>query len=316
MQYDSTWLNCSISAINVENRISKLSKNFNLTSNYETAWLLKAVTCIDLTTLSGDDTSTNVNRLCFKAFHPISSKVLNAFATNDKEKEILNNLHTAAVCVYPSRVKDACKQLELLNSDIPVASVATGFPSGQYPLHTRLKEIDYCNEMGAKEIDVVIDRSLVIANKWEELYNEINAMKRVCNKSKLKTILAVGECGSLENIYKASMIAMMAGSDFIKTSTGKEAVNATLPVGLIMCRAIKDFYMKTGIKVGLKPAGGLKTSKDALLWLALIKQELGNDWLNPKLFRIGASSLLKSLEQRLYFLAFNENPPPSYFRLP
>lgn len=315
-KYESDWLKCSVSQPNVEQRVKRLSNTFSLPDQYEAAWLLKAVTCIDLTTLAGDDTATNINRLCIKAVHPISSKILSSFATNEEEQLLLGNIQTAAVCVYPSRVKDAIKQLKLLHSDLPVASVATGFPSGQYPLSTRLAEIVYCINLGAREIDVVIDRSLVLAGKWEELYEEIKQMKKICGDVHLKTILAVGECGSLENVYKASMVAMMAGSDFIKTSTGKEAVNATLPFGLVMCRAIREFYRKTGIKVGLKPAGGLKTSRDALFWLALVKEELGTDWLKPSLFRIGASSLLKNLEERLYFLAFNEKLPPNYFKVP
>ncbi|KAL1131388.1 hypothetical protein AAG570_011005 [Ranatra chinensis] len=280
---------------------------------FETAWLLKAVTCTDLTTLAGDDTSSNVIRLCTKAVNPISKEILAKLHENEIEKKFLYDITTAAVCVYPSRVPDAVQHLTKLNAKLPVASVATGFPSGQYPLSTKLQEISYCVSQGASEIDVVIDRSLVLAQKWEQLYNEIKQMKIACGPAHMKTILAVGECGSFDNIYKASLVAMMAGSDFIKTSTGKESVNATLPVGLVMCRAIRNFHSMTGIKVGLKPAGGIRLCEDAINWLKLVKHELGSEWLNPKLFRIGASGLLIDIEKRLFYLANNRQAPSYYF---
>lgn len=272
---------------NIENHISRILKKYPVTDamNYR-HWLLKAVSLIDLTTLSGDDTRSNVTRLCHKAAYPLQS---------DEE------IRTAAVCVYPSRVKDAFDAINRMGliSEIRIASVATGFPAGLYPLETRLQEIKLAVNSGATEIDVVIDRSLVLTGEWDVLYNEILQMKLACGNAHLKVILGVGELGTYENVYNASMIAMLAGANFIKTSTGKESVNATLPVGLVMCRAIRHFYQMKGIRVGLKPAGGIKTSRDAVNWLVLIYSELGQEWLTPELFRIGASSLLDVIHQDL-----------------
>ncbi|XP_053675241.1 deoxyribose-phosphate aldolase [Anopheles nili] len=264
------------------------------------AYTLKALSLTDLTTLAGDDTASNVARLCFRAANP--------FSDHRAHVATKNRYHTAAVCVYPSRVADAHNALKALGmvGKIQIASVATGFPSGSYPLETRLSEIRYAIESGATEIDVVIDRSLVLAGKWDKLYEEIVAMRKACgDKVHLKTILGIGECGSLVNVYKASMVAMMAGSDFIKTSTGKEAVNATLPVGLVMIRAIKKFYQLTGKKIGLKPAGGVRTVRDAIAWMIMIRETLGDEWLVPELFRFGASGLLDDIEKQFY--AFSKN---------
>ncbi|XP_048357454.1 deoxyribose-phosphate aldolase [Sphaerodactylus townsendi] len=210
------------------------------------------------------------------------------------------NITTAAVCVYPARVADAVKALRAAGCKIPVASVATGFPAGQTALKTRLEEIRLAVEDGAKEIDIVINRTLVLTGQWEVLYEEIHQFRQACGEAHMKTILGTGELGSLTNVYKASLIAMMAGSDFIKTSTGKEAVNATIPVGLVMVRAIRDYFWRTGYKVGFKPAGGIRTAKDALTWLSLIKEELGDEWLKPELFRLGASTLLADIERQIY----------------
>ncbi|KPI97949.1 Putative deoxyribose-phosphate aldolase [Papilio xuthus] len=251
-------------------------------------WLLRVISVIDLTTLSGDDTRSNVVRLCQKAANPIKQDILNKLGIDN------NKLTTAAVCVYPARVPDAydiIKQMGLTDT-IQIASVATGFPSGLYPLQSRLQEITFAVSKGATEIDVVLDRSLVLTGKWDELYNEVVQMRQACGAAHLKVILGVGELGSYRNVYKASLISMLAGADFIKTSTGKEVVNATLPVGLVMCRAIRYFYQLTGVKVGLKPAGGIKTARDAINWLVLVYTELGPEWITPDLFRIGASSLL------------------------
>ncbi|XP_058450576.1 deoxyribose-phosphate aldolase [Malaya genurostris] len=260
-------------------------------------WTLKALSLTDLTTLSGDDTKTNVERLCFRAAYPLSERTVNP--------NLYESIHTAAVCVYPSRVADAHESLKALGKldKIQIAAVATGFPSGQYPLHTRLLEIQYAIEQGATEIDIVVDRGLVLQNDWEKLYNEIVQMRQACgSKAHLKTILGIGECGTMVNVYKASMVAMMAGSDFIKTSTGKEAVNATLVVGLVMIRAIQEFYRITGKKIGLKPAGGVRTVKDAVAWMIMIQETLGNAWLEPELFRFGASGLLDDVEKQYYTL--------------
>merc|ERR1719382_1014557 len=184
--------------------------------------------------------------------------------------------------------------------DIPVAAVATGFPSGQMPLPTRLQEIKMAVADGAKEIDIVINRQLALEQRWTELYEEVKQMKAACGSAHMKSILAIGELGSMTNVYKASLACMMAGSDFIKTSTGKEGVNAILPVGLVMCRAIRDYHERTGYVVGFKPAGGIRTAKDAIAWLVLIKEELGDSWLNNKMFRIGASGLLLDIERQLF----------------
>ncbi|NXL92848.1 DEOC aldolase, partial [Alectura lathami] len=250
--------------------------------NWQAAWLLKAVTCIDLTTLSGDDTPSNVHRLCFKAKHPIREDLLKALDMHDK------GITVAAVCVYPARVTDAVSALKAAGCNIPVAS------------ETKLAEIKLAVQYGAREIDIVISRSLVLCGQWEGLYEEIRQCRQACGEAHMKTILATGELGSLANVYKASMIAMMAGSDFIKTSTGKEVENATLPVGVVMMRAIKEFYWQTGNKVGFKPAGGIRTAKEAITWLMLVKEELGVEWLKPELFRLGASSLLEDIEKQIF----------------
>ncbi|XP_044742684.1 deoxyribose-phosphate aldolase [Chrysoperla carnea] len=286
------------------------------TKEHRIAWLLKAITLIDLTTLSGDDTDTNVTRLCHKASRPLTEKLSLFFGFDQLNEDC--QLRTAAVCVYPSRVKCAAEIVNKLNltHKLQVAAVATGFPTGQYPLHTRIAEIQYAIEQGATEIDIVIDRSLVINSKWEQLYNEISEMKKVCDgKAHMKCILAIGELSNAENIYKASLIAMMAGSDFIKTSTGKESINATLPVGIIMSRAILDYYDTTGFRVGLKPAGGIRTANDAISWLIMVKEELGDYWLNNKQFRFGASGLLGDIEQELYLYATTRYPAPYQFKM-
>ncbi|NXA36773.1 DEOC aldolase, partial [Eudromia elegans] len=261
----------------------------------EAAWLLKAVTCMDLTTLSGDDTPSSIQRLCYKANHPIREDLLKAMDMHDK------GITVAAVCVYPARVTDAINALKAVGCNIPVASVAGGFPSGQMPLQTRLAEIKFAVEYGAREVDIVINRTLVLTDQWEELYEEIRQCREACGDVHMKTILSTGELRSLDNVYKTSMIAMMAGSDFIKTSTGKEVENATLPVGVVMMQAIRDFFSETGKKVGFKPAGGIRTAKDAISWLTLVHEELGEEWLKPELFRLGASSLLEDIEKQVSY---------------
>ncbi|AWP00951.1 putative deoxyribose-phosphate aldolase isoform 2 [Scophthalmus maximus] len=265
-----------------------------LKKQWQAAWLLKAVTCIDLTTLAGDDTPSNVHRLCLKAIQPIRHDLLRKLDMNDK------GVTTAAVCVYPSRVADAVTSLKAANSSLPVASVATGFPAGQTPLETRLQEVRMAVSDGATEIDIVINRTLALTGQWKAMYDEIRQFREACGDAHMKTILAIGELGTFTNVYKASMVAMMAGSDFIKTSTGKESVNATYPVAIVM--------------VGFKPAGGIRTAQESLVWLSLIKEELGNDWLCPQLFRLGASSLLADIERQIYhhvtgqYAAYHELP--------
>ncbi|XP_069484481.1 deoxyribose-phosphate aldolase [Ambystoma mexicanum] len=275
-------------------RAEQIQTRRTVKKDWQAAWLLRAVTCIDLTTLSGDDTCSNIHRLCFKAKHPIRDDLLKALDMHDK------GITTGAVCVYPARVCDAVKALKAANCNIPVASVATGFPAGQTQLKTRLEEVRMAIEDGASEIDIVINRTLALTGQWEALYNEICSFRKVCGEAHMKTILGTGELGSLSNVYKASLVAMMAGSDFIKTSTGKEAVNATFAVALVMVRAIRDFYWRTGNKVGFKPAGGIRSAKEALVWLSLMKEELGDEWLQPTLFRLGASTLLGDIERQIY----------------
>jgi deoxyribose-phosphate aldolase len=277
----------------VERRTATLPKRRSVKKEWQAAWLLRAVTCIDLTTLAGDDTPGRVRRLCAKAKQPLRPDMLEALDLNGE------NITVGAVCVYPSRVRDAVEALQ--GTNIPVASVATGFPAGQTPLPQRVAEIEQAIEAGAKEIDIVITRPHVLTGNWSALYEEIKLFRETCGDSAhMKTILATGDLGTLKQVYQASMVAMMAGSDFIKTSTGKESVNATLEFGLVMTRAIREYGRRTGYKVGFKPAGGISKAKQVLSWQALMKEELGVEWLMPDLFRLGASSLLADLERQLY----------------
>jgi deoxyribose-phosphate aldolase len=277
----------------VERRTATLAGRRTVKKEWQAAWLLRAVTCIDLTTLAGDDTPGRVRRLCAKAKQPLRPDMLEALGVADQ------NITVAAVCVYPSRVRDAVEALQ--GTDIPVASVATGFPAGQTPLPQRVAEIEQAIEAGAAEIDVVINRTHVLTGDWTALYEELRLFRAVCGDSAhMKTILATGDLGTLKQIYQASLVAMMAGSDFIKTSTGKESVNATLEFSLVMTRAIREYQARTGFMVGFKPAGGISKAKQALAWQALMKEELGVPWLMPDLFRFGASSLLTDLERQLY----------------
>jgi len=274
-----------------ERRATTIVTRRSVKNEYQAAWLIRAVQCIDLTTLAGDDTAGRVRRLCAKARRPVREDILAALGLADV------GITTGAVCVYPTMVPHAAKALE--GSSVLVASVATGFPAGLTPLSLRLAEIRYAIEYGANEIDIVISREHVLTQSWSALYDEISAMREVCGDAHMKTILATGDLGTLSNVYRAAMVAMQAGSDFIKTSTGKENTNATLPVSLTMVRALRDYGELSGYRVGFKPAGGLKTSKDALAWLILMKEELGHGWLSPDLFRIGASSLLGDIERQL-----------------
>lgn len=279
----------------VERRTSTLGGRRSVKKDSQLAYMLKAISCIDLTTLAGDDTEGRVVRLCQKAKRPVRRDILEAIGMADM------NLTTGAVCVYHQMVPTAVKTLQ--GSGVPVAAVSTGFPAGLAPIETRLEEIRRSVEAGAGEIDIVITRAHVLSGNWEALYDEVKAFKAACGPALMKSILATGEHGNLTQVAKASMVAMQAGSDFIKTSTGMEGVNATLPVSLVMIRQIRDFYDRTGIKVGYKPAGGIKTAKDAVTYLSLIKEELGRAWLEPELFRFGASSLLGDLERQLEYHA-------------
>ncbi|WP_306119828.1 MULTISPECIES: deoxyribose-phosphate aldolase [unclassified Roseitalea] len=274
-----------------ERRAETIVKRRSVKKESQAAWLINAIRCMDLTTLAGDDTAGRVHRLCAKARRPLAPHLAEALGIAGM------GLTVGAVCVYPTMVAHAVAALE--GTSIPVASVATGFPAGLMPLKLRLEEIGYAVGEGAHEIDIVITREHVLTRDWSALYDEVAAMREACGHAHLKAILATGDLETLRNVYAASMVAMQAGADFIKTSTGKEGVNATLPVSLIMVRALRDYGLETGHKVGFKPAGGMKTAKDALAWQILMKEELGNDWLTPKLFRFGASSMLADIERQL-----------------
>ena len=274
-----------------ERRTASLGARRSVKKEFQAAWLVKALTCIDLTTLAGDDTPGRVHRLCAKARRPLRDDLVAALGLEDQPPTV------GAVCVYPTMVRPAVAALT--GSGIPVASVATGFPAGLTPLPLRLAEIRYAVDEGAEEIDIVITRAQVLRAEWTALYDEVSAMREACGEAHMKAILGTGDLRTLRNVYKASMVAMQAGADFIKTSTGKEEVNATLPVSLTMLRALRDYGEHTGSRIGFKPAGGLKTAKDALNWLVLMKEELGRPWLEPDLFRIGASSLLADIERQI-----------------
>ena len=273
----------------IERRCASLPGRRTVKKDYQAAWLCRAVSCIDLTTLAGDDTAGRVARLCAKARQPVRADILDALG--------MTGLTVGAVCVYHDMVAPAVTALA--GSDIPVAAVSTGFPAGLSPLHLRLAEIGESVAAGAAEIDIVISRRHVLTGNWQALYDEMRAMRAACGAAHVKAILATGALGTLRNVARASLVCMMAGADFIKTSTGKEGVNATLPVSLVMIRAIRDYHDRTGVRVGYKPAGGISKAKDALVYLSLMKEELGDRWLRPDLFRFGASSLLGDIERQL-----------------
>ncbi|MBV0913048.1 deoxyribose-phosphate aldolase [Rhodobacteraceae bacterium ASV31] len=273
----------------IERRAATLPGRRSVKKDWQAAWLLKAVTLIDLTTLSGDDTDGRVRRLCAKARQPIRRDLLDAMG--------MGGITTGAVCVYHDMVETAVDALQ--GSGIPVAAVSTGFPAGLSPFNLRLAEIGESVNAGAQEIDIVISRRHVLTGNWQALYDEMRAFREACGEAHVKAILATGELGTLRNVARASLVCMMAGADFIKTSTGKEGVNATLPVSLVMIRALRDYYDRTGFRIGYKPAGGISKAKDALVYLTLIKDELGTRWLQPDLFRFGASSLLGDIERQL-----------------
>jgi len=275
----------------VERRAATLAGRRSVKKQWQAAWLLKALSCIDLTTLAGDDTKGNVTRLTAKAKSPVRKDLLEAMEMQDEK------IHVGAVCVYHNFIKDAVNGLK--GSNIPVAAVSTGFPAGNIPLKEKLKQIEISVAAGAKEIDIVVSRDLVLNSEWKKLYDEVAACRKACGEAHMKTILATGEIPTYTKVAKASWVSMMAGSDFIKTSTGKEPVNATIPVSLVMIRAIREYYELTGYKVGFKPAGGISNAKLAVNFLILIKEELGDEWLTPELFRFGASSLLGDIERQL-----------------
>ncbi len=273
----------------IERRAKTLPGRRSVKKDFQAAWLCKAISLMDLTTLSGDDSEGRVRRLCAKARQPVAQPILEALG--------MEGLTTGAICVYHDMVPTAVDALA--GSGIPVAAVSTGFPAGLSPFHLRIAEIKESVAAGAEEIDIVISRRHALTGNWQALYDEMKEMRAACGDAHVKAILATGELGTLRNIARASLVCMMAGADFIKTSTGKEPINATLPVTLTMIRAIRDYEDRTGIKVGYKPAGGISKAKDALVYLAMIKDELGDPWLQPDLFRFGASSLLGDIERQL-----------------
>ena len=290
MPLDMDWVrsvNANTSAI--ERRAATLPARRSVKKDHQVAWLLRAISCIDLTTLSGDDTARRVERLCAKARQPLAPDLLKALA--------MKPITVGAVCVYHEMIGPA--KAALAGTQIPVAAVSTGFPAGLSPFELRVREIEMSVDAGAEEIDIVISRRHVLSGDWQTLYDEVKAFRAACGNAHIKTILATGELGTLRNVARASLVCMMAGADFIKTSTGKENVNATLPVSLVMIRAIRDYHDRTGMRVGYKPAGGISKAKDALTYLAMIKEELGDRWLRPDLFRFGASSLLGDIERQI-----------------
>jgi deoxyribose-phosphate aldolase len=275
----------------VERRCATLGTRRTVKKEWQAAWLLRAITLMDLTTLAGDDTPGYVRRLCAKAAHPVRADLLDALGASHL------GIRTAAVCVYHQLVPTAVAALR--GTGIPVAAVSTGFPAGLSPMAQRVEEIRASVEAGAAEIDVVVTRAHVLNGEWEALYDEVRVFREACGEAHIKVILATGELATLRNIARASMVAMMAGADFIKTSTGKEPVNAVLPTGLVMARMIREYRERTGHIVGFKPAGGIRTAKQSLDWMILMKEELGTAWLAPPLFRFGASSLLADIERQL-----------------
>lgn len=283
--------NISVNLSAAERRIATLGARRTVKKAWQAAWLIRAIECIDLTTLAGDDTDGKVERLCAKARNPLRADLVRALGLEDYK------LTTGAVCVYPMMVATAVRALE--GSGVPVASVATGFPAGLTPMKDRLAEIAFAVGEGAQEIDIVVSRRHVLTGDWTALYEEVRAMREACGEAHMKAILSTGELKTLTNVYKASMVSMMAGADFVKTSTGMEAVNATLPVSLVMTRAVRDYLDFTGQICGFKPAGGIRSAKEAIAWMVLMKEELGVDWLKPDLFRFGASSLLGDIERQL-----------------
>jgi deoxyribose-phosphate aldolase len=275
----------------VERRAQTHVARRTVKQEWQAAWLLRAISCMDLTTLSGDDTEERVRRLCAKARQPIQQQLVEGLGIEELEPKV------AAVCVYHSFIEAALRALD--GTGVRVAAVSAGFPAGLSPLAERVAEIRRSVEAGASEIDVVITRAHVLGGKWQALYDEIAAFKQACGSAHMKVILGAGDLLTLRNLARASLVAMMAGADFIKTSTGKEPTNATFPVGFVMTRAIRQYAQETGMAVGFKAAGGIRTAKQSWEWLALMKEELGLSWMRAELFRLGASSLLADIERQL-----------------
>ncbi len=292
----------------VERRAATLTTRRTVKKEWQAAWLLRAITCIDLTTLQGDDTPGNVRRLCAKGLHPLRDDMIRGLGLDGLP------LHVGAICVYHNLVTIAVDALR--GSGVPVAAVSTGFPSGQIALPQKLDEIHASVAAGAAEIDIVISRAHVLTGNWNALYEETAACRRACGEAHMKVILGTGELATLQNVAMASLVCMMAGADFIKTSTGKESTNATLPVGIVMTRAIRDYYEQTSHVVGFKPAGGIRTAVQAIHWQILMKEELGDEWLSPSLFRLGASGLLTDIERQLSYFLTGRYAAANHFPMP
>ena len=275
----------------VERRVQTQVARRTVKKEWQAAWQLRAISCMDLTTLSGDDTDERVRRLCAKARQPIQPDLVQKLRVEQLGVKV------AAVCVYHTFIETALAALE--GSGVHVAAVSAGFPAGLSPLAERVAEIRRSVEAGAHEIDVVITRAHVFGGRWQALYDEIAAFKQACGAAHMKVILGTGDLLTLRNVARASFVAMMAGANFIKTSTGKEPTNATLPVSLVMVRAIREYAQQTGMAVGFKPAGGIRTAKQSIDWLAMMKEELSLSWMRAELFRFGASGLLGDIERQL-----------------
>jgi deoxyribose-phosphate aldolase len=305
--FDASWLRgLQANRSAVERRTQSLGKRRSIKKEWQAAWLLRAITCIDLTTLAGDDTPGRVRRLCAKAVRPVRADLLAALGMEDA------NLRVGAVCVYHAMVPTAVAALK--GTGVPVAAVSTGFPDGQIAHDLKLREIEASVAAGAAEIDVVISRANALTGDWAALHREVRDFRDACGGAHMKVILATGQLGTLDNVARASMTAMMAGADFIKTSTGKEPVNATLPVSLVMVRAIRTYLGRMGVRIGYKPAGGIRTASEALQYQVLMKEELGRPWLDAALFRFGASGLLADIERQLehhvsgHYSSFERHP--------
>ena len=295
MKLDLEWVNnVQVNLSAVERRTATLIKRRSVKKEYQAAWLLKAITLIDLTTLSGDDTYGKVDRLCEKAIRPLSFELQKLLEIPER------SISVAALCVYHHLVKEAKKKLK---DRIPIAAVSTGFPAGLSSFKTRKQEIIDSINNGADEVDIVINRGFVLQNDWKRLYDEVKTFKLAAKKKNIKAILGVGDLETMRNVAKASLVCMMAGADFIKTSTGKETINANLNNSLVMLRMIREFHEITRKKIGFKPAGGISSAKSVIEFLILVLEELGSEWINPKLLRIGASSLLIDIERQLYHFA-------------
>jgi deoxyribose-phosphate aldolase len=290
----------TIDQVMAEERAAAFARR-SIKTSAKLAGLKMAVSMMDLTTLEGKDTPGKVAYLCRKALQPLDGK--HAVPA------------CAAVCVYPNMVRYARKFLGV-QSPVRIASVATGFPSGQYPLRTKLEETRRAAGDGADEIDMVIDRGAFLGGQHAKVFDEIASVKQACGAAHLKVILETGELVTYDNVRAASQLAMEAGADFIKTSTGKVQPAATMPVTLVMLEAIRDYFYATGRRIGMKPAGGIRTSKQALAYLVMVKETLGDDWLSPELFRFGASTLVNDVLMQIVKTVDGNYQNSDYFSLP